>query len=403
MISLFTHQQLALNTLHNGCVLRGDVGSGKSITALAYYYIKVSRGSIDPLELPKNPMDLIVITIAKKRDSLDWENEARHFGLSVDPERHQSGISILVDSWNNIAKYTNVEKPTFFIFDEQKAVGKGVWAKSFIKIAKRHPWIMLSATPADSWKDLIPVFLANGFYKNRTQFNNEHVIFAPYSKFPVIKGWRNEPKLVNLRRRVIVEMGYKRHTVQHIKDIYLPYDKQKYDTVAKDKWNVLTDKPIASKAEGLHAMRRVVNSQPERLDILCELLNKHKKIIVFYNFNYELDLLRSLDDKVEIAQYNGFSHDPLPQSDRWLYLVQYMSGAEAWECIETNTMVFWSLNYSYRVMTQSRGRIDRLNTPYTNLYYYRLQTKAPIDMAIANALRKKQKFNEKSFDFEVIK
>ena len=48
-------------------------------------------------------------------------------------------------------------------------------------------------------------------------------------------------------------------------------------------------------------------------------------------------------------------------------------------------------------MHQSAGRIDRLNTPFTDLYYYHLKTRSGIDLAIAKALKEKRKFNESSF------
>ena len=48
-------------------------------------------------------------------------------------------------------------------------------------------------------------------------------------------------------------------------------------------------------------------------------------------------------------------------------------------------------------MHQSAGRIDRLNTPFKDLYYYHLKTRSGIDLAIAKALNSKQKFNESGF------
>jgi hypothetical protein len=49
------------------------------------------------------------------------------------------------------------------------------------------------------------------------------------------------------------------------------------------------------------------------------------------------------------------------------------------------------------MMTQAAGRIDRLNTPFTDLYYYVFKSGAPIDQAIDRALRAKRNFNEKLF------
>ena len=48
-------------------------------------------------------------------------------------------------------------------------------------------------------------------------------------------------------------------------------------------------------------------------------------------------------------------------------------------------------------MEQARGRIDRMNTPFNDLYYYHLKTRSGIDLAISRALNSKKKFNESGF------
>ena len=62
-IKLYAHQQEALDKLHNGAILNGTVGSGKSITGLAYYFTKVCNGNLDTLEMGKK-IDIYIITTA---------------------------------------------------------------------------------------------------------------------------------------------------------------------------------------------------------------------------------------------------------------------------------------------------------------------------------------------------
>lgn len=390
--------------MHNGCILTGGVGTGKSITAIAYYFTKVcggdlrinSFGFLKPLSKPK---DLYVITTARKRDDLDWEEEALPFGLSKHAELSHSGAQLFIDSWNNVPNYQEV-KNAFFIFDEQRLVGSGAWVKAFIKIAKENSWIMLSATPGDNWMDYIPVFVANGFYKNRTEFLRRHVVYNNFSKFPKVDHYVEQGILLKLRRSILVDMPYERHTTRHVKNVLVGYDEEKFELVAKKRWHIYEDRPIKDVGELFIVMRKLVNSDQSRLDAVIKLMAKHERLIVFYNFNYELDKLRTLADicsDYDIAEWNGQRHEEVPKSDKWVYLVQYTAGAEGWNCIETNATIFYSLNYSYKINHQAKGRIDRLNTKYTDLYYYILRSTSMIDNAIMKSITLKKNFNESQF------
>jgi len=420
---LYPHQQDALTRLGNGKILWGGVGTGKSRVAAAYYIQKEA------------PRQVIVITTAKKRDSLEWEGEFVKYGVGKTEEATTQGV-LTVDSWNNIAKYQNLYG-AFFIFDEQRLVGSGKWVKSFIRISRRNHWILLSATPGDTWLDYIPVFIANGFFDNQTHFKREHVIYKTYSKFPKVDRYVGLGKLLRLRNSILVEMPYLRQTVRHCKDVIVDYDQELYNRVVKRKWHVYANRPLKNVPELFLVMRKVVNSDSSRVGWVRQLLNKHSRLIVFYNFDYELDLLRSLASqlspsenhkttellvpsnlsdtkpimnlsspsdeilqkksngiKIDVAEWNGHKHEPIPRNDCWLYLVQYSAGAEGWNCVTTNAMCFYSLPYSYKLWHQAHGRIDRLNTPYIDLYYYSLLTNSDIDRAIKRSLDAKKSFNE---------
>jgi len=381
MLELRPHQKKALAELRNGNILLGGVGTGKSRVAVAYY------------QKNEAPSDVIVITTAKKRDSLDWEREFASIGVGTRTDATVSGV-LTVDSWNNIGKYTEV-KDAFFVFDEQRLVGSGEWAKSFIRIARHNRWILLTATPGDTWLDYITVFIANGWYKNRTEFKREHVVYNHYSKFPKVDRYLGVRKLFRLRNAVLVHMPYERHTTRITENVPVSYDQTMFDRVVKRRWHVYENRPLRDVAEMFHVMRRVVNSDPTRLSALSELLRKHGRVIVFYNFDYELSFLRTLSDTLPIAEWNGHRHQPIPDTPRWLYLVQYTAGAEGWNCTVTNAMCFYSLTYSYKAFHQAHGRIDRLNTPYNDLHYYVLLSDSAIDRAIKKALDQKRNFNER--------
>lgn len=458
MVELHRHQEEAVSRLRNGNILWGGVGTGKSLAAATYYVRNEA------------PRDVYVITTAKKRDSLDWEREFIQLGVGSVARPSVTG-SLVVDSWHNIRKYREVSG-AFFIFDEQRVVGSGHWVRDFIKISKQNNWILLSATPGDTWLDYIPVFIANGFYRTRTEFKQEHVEYEPYVKFPKIRRFRNVGRLVRLRRQILVEMPYARHTVRVSRIIDVAHDEELLKKVVDKRWHVYEDRPLTGVADLFSVMRKVVNSSPTRLAMARDLMKKHPKLIVFYNFDYELELLRSLvsgltmkvldgsgqekglegwqtptpanttssrqtltnegslsssvsvatqtldegstsstststtrsttsGSGVPLAEWNGHKHEAIPETDRWVYLVQYQAGAEGWNCIDTNAMLFYSLPYSYKAWHQAHGRIDRLNTPFQKLFYYVLKSDAYIDHAIAKCLREKRDFNESAWVKEI--
>ena len=392
---LFPYQMDAVKKMRNGCILNGGVGSGKSRTGL-YYYFKEQGGSIDPDYIPmREPKDLYIITTAMKRDTYEWLKELENYKMSVDPSRSQYKNKVVVDSWQVITKYENVEN-AFFIFDEDRVTGFGVWVKAFLKIAKNNDWIILSATPGDTWEQYIPVFIANGFYKNKTEFSREHIIYSRFTKYPKIERYVNTGRLIRLRNRILIDMDFDRKTEAHHEDIFCKYDSFKYKEVTKTRWDPYKNEPIQQASGLCYILRRIVNEDESRQKALLDLYKDHPRMIIFYNFDYELEILKNLDygEDVEIGEWNGHKHQPVPFNRKWVYLVQYTAGCEGWNCIETDTMVFYSQNYSYKVMAQASGRIDRLNTSYKDLYYYHLKSRSGIDLAIARALNEKKTFNE---------
>lgn len=396
-VKLYDYQEEALNKMKNGCILNGGVGSGKSRTALGYFFT-LFGGHVNTTDDERmiNPKDLYIITTARKRDTLEWEDELAVYMMSPDPKINTYSNKIVIDSWNNIKKYKEV-KDSFFIFDEQRVIGYGAWTKAFLQIARNNEWILLSATPGDTWTDYIPVFIANGFYKNKSDFYRKHCIFSRYTKYPKIERYINTGHLVRLRNDILVGMNYERKANLHHEYISVDYDVQLYKEIERNRWNIFENKPIENASEYCFVLRRLVNSDISRKLKLLDIVSEHPKCIIFYTYNYELDILHETFENYIQAEWNGHKHEPVPDGDAWVYFVEYTAGSEAWNCITTDTIIFYSQNYSYRIMQQASGRIDRSNTPFIDLYYYHFKSKSKIDGAINNALVRKKKFNESAF------
>lgn len=396
---LYFHQKEALKKMFNGCVLNGTVGSGKSRVGL-YYYFQRNGGSIDPEYIPMSPrpIDLYILTTAKKRNDLEWEGELAPFLLSTDPKQNKFyGNKIVVDSWQNIKKYDGIEN-AFFIFDENKINGKGAWAKSFLKITKHNEWVILSASNGDRIEDFETLFIAEGFVKNRSDFREQFLIYSRYTNFPMVTGYRNERKFFRYRDRILIDMDFQRKTTPHHEDIYVNYSVKTYKDVIRNRWDIYKNEPIQQASGLCLVLRRIVNEDPSRKEAILRILKEHSTAVIFYNFDTELNILLNLNypKGTKVAQYNGHKHEPIPKGNKWVYLVNY-NACEAWNTTRTNCMIFYSQNYSYKVMLQASGRIDRLNTPYTDLYYYHLKSHSGIDLAISRALSQKKKFNERKF------
>lgn len=397
-VQLDPTQLEAISNIRNGSILAGEVGSGKSRAALAYFLSRVCLEKI-PINgsntwvTAKAPRKLYIVTTAMKRNRQEWDTEMVPFGLPRDD------IPVVVDSWNNMHKYTDV-KDAFFIFDEQRLIGSGQWVKSFLKIAKGNQWIMLSATPGDNWMDYIPVFVANGYYKNRSDFLEKHVVFSRFTQYPKVEKVLGTKRLNAYRKELLVEMPVDRHTVRHSSLVPVEFDKNLYKKVVVDRWNPYTMKPIQQAGELYYTLRKVVNSDPSRLTALEKLHSSHSRMILFYNYDYELELLKEWCKKSSItfSEWNGHTHGNLPTGESWVYLVQYTAGAEGWNCVETDTVVFYSTNPANRIVSQAMGRIDRRNTPFVDLYYYTLRGNSQVDMSIWKALKTKKRFSERAFE-----
>lgn len=377
-IKLFPWQEKAVSHLKSGSILCGGVGSGKTFTSLIF----VKRRYKCPV---------VVITTAKKRDTQDWQKDSEEVGLH----------NVTVDSWNNIEKYKDV-KHCFFIFDEQRVVGYGKWAKTFIKISKSNDWILLSATPGDNWMNYIPTFIANGFYRNKTDFINRHVEYDRFAKFPKVKAYHGTAILEKHRRDILVPI--ENHKTTHRRKIRerTTYDKRLYK-ILLTRFNPYSNEPIENPSEFTQTARKIVSSSENRQEAFRKLVMKINKVVVFYNYNYELGIILSIlsDTGKDYAQWNGHIHEECPTSDNWVYVVQYTAGAEAWETTDTDSMIFYSPNYSYKIMEQAEGRIDRINTKYKELKYYYLVSDSPIDKAVLNSVKNKKKFNESAWAKEV--
>lgn len=400
---LFPYQLEAVEKMKNGCILNGGVGSGKSRTGLYYYFTRQGGRISKEQYLPmKNPKPLYIITTAMKRNKCEWEVELAYFRISPDPEKnliHGPNYAVVIDSWNNIKKYVDT-KNSFFIFDEDKVTGYGAWVKAFLKIVKSNEFIILSATPGDNWMQYVPVFIANGFYRNKTEFVSEHVNYDPHCRnYPKIIGYRNTGRLIRLRNSILVDMDFKRETVPHKEDVWCEFDKTKYRFAMRERWDPYKDEPMIGASSLCYVLRRICNEDPSRANAIIDIFEKRRRIIVFYNFDYELEILKNIDygEDAAIAEWNGHAHQEVPTSEKWVYLVQYNAGAEGWNCITTDTVIFYSQNYSYKTLEQAMGRIDRLTTPFKDLYYYHLKSKSSIDLAIGRALSEKKDFNEGRF------
>ena len=379
MIKLLKYQEEAIQKLHSGSVLYGATGSGKSLTGLAYYMRCWSH------------LDLYIITTSKKRNAGEWEEEIAKLGCP--PPK-------AIDSWNRLKNYRMVSD-AFFLFDEHKVGGHGKWAQSMITIAKKNKWILLTATPGDVWDDYASIFIANEFVKNKTTWNEDFCIFDRISKYPKIIGYQREDVLKNMRDAVLVPMEYQSEKVPipYVIPYKVDHEEEAYVLARRKSLRHPEMRAFRNTSAMFAYMRMNLPDKESKIQALADVLKKEPKAIIFYNFTPEKYEIENAARQVNIPffQYNGQIKDNVPDGDTWVYAVQYTAGAEAWNCITCRTVIFYSMNYSYKVMTQAKGRIDRCNSPFDELhYYYFISPDFEIDQEILNALTRKEKFNEEA-------
>lgn len=391
--------------LRSGKVLAAGVGAGKSIMSLYWYvtqccaYDKSSNLNGELFKLKPSSPDLYIITTAKKRISQEWNDELLRFNLIAGSNSHGMGnVYVTIDSWNNIRKYEGV-KDAVFIFDEQRAIGSGVWAKAFVKIAKANKWLMCSATPADGWQDWCSIFIADGFHRNRTEFFRRHAVYSRFTKFPMITKWIDTDYLEKCRDAVLVTCTVPRDTERVWHDLTCGYDREAVKKAMKTRWNPETEAPFANANELVIYLRRLINTDKTRLSYASHVCKDHRRTIIFYSLNAELEEILKLESEtgIKVYQFNGHKHDPLPEGSDWIYAVQFFSGSEGWNCTTTDTILYWSLPYSYKQFEQAAGRIDRLDTKYKILNYYVMKSFSPLDISIGRALSNKKDFNLRAF------
>ena len=197
------------------------------------------------------------------------------------------------------------------------------------------------------------------------------------------------------RRQILVPMVYKKVTERKRQLIYSEYNTDNYHKIMKERWNIFEDKPIENASELLQIIRKTVATDPDRKLNAKIMMDAHDRLIIFYNYNYERDVLIEIAEELgkEYFEWNGHAHEDIPDQEQWLYFVQYTAGAEGWNCISTNVIMFYSVNYSFRYMEQAEGRIDRINTPYNVLEYYYLTSHSQIEKDILSTVNRKKNFN----------
>lgn len=392
-------QQEAVDKLQSGMILVANTGAGKSRTGI-YWYFKENGGAFinDDYQPMKDPKDLYIITTANKRDTHDWDRELSLYLLSTDPEVNYYHNKVVVNSWQQIAKYKDISD-AYFLFDEDHLTGSGAWVKTFLRIAQHNKWIILTATPGDKYEDYGPVFVANGYFRSIYEFKQKHLVYDYRPGWPRFVKCIGTTRLDRLKQRIIVRMNYEHDAEVHEKDILCEFDKELYKVVVKRRWDPYRNAPIENASQFCYCLRKITNLDESRIEACKQIVNEKNRVIIFYNHDPELELLKSVywGKDISVAELNGHAHEAIPSTPKWVYLVNYAAGAEAWECTKTDTVIFYSLNYSYKTMVQAAGRIDRRNTPFSDLYYYRLKSRAPIDLAIEKCLKEKKTFNENTF------
>lgn len=383
----------------NSKILELGTGSGKTLISLQEY---LDHHSQHPL--------LIICPNSKFREG-GWDREVavieKHYGVKIDYE---------VIPYSHLWTKRKVpKKPTyktndklgdykgrFIIFDEIHFVKnptseRGKTAQLLIKNSKG--FLGLSATPlSNGWEDSMNYFIMFGMAKNKTSFIREYAsgldhYYKPYGwkgdllspMWEAISIFRDKHDMTDLPKLTLQDVYFKKST--------------RYSKILKDR---ICEDIVYDTVPKLYAGLRQYANLKHKGEYLNELLEgTSENVVVFYNFNTELDeIMKAIPKgkKVFIANGKGYS---IPQKGKWgnvknsVSVVQYQSGGTGIEMQYAYTVVFFSPTYSYQDYEQSMGRVYRTGQE-ENVTAYLFKTRGTVETAIWKSLEKKKDFNPTS-------
>lgn len=379
MINLYSYQEEYFKHVKPNYIYDMDTGTGKTIMGLHHHqtYFK--------------DKPLLIVAPASKINEGGWQRTI---------DEHYPNIEYDTCTYNMLGKKWSQYKDWFVIFDECHRLKNscGVWGKAGYNLTKISAgFILLSATAIpNGWEDSINYFKMFGLAKNKTQFiRNEAITTMDYGYMEIL-GWKNENKLKNMWKSISRHLSKDEATDLPplvFENVYFKASAT-YKTIKKDR--IYNDVLYDNQMKLRHGLRLNTNLK-NKIEYIKDFVDStNDNIIIFYNYDEELKLLKeNIDKKTYLC--NGSIKD-YPKKSEWdsikntVTLANYKSGSEAVEFTYANIIVYFSPTESYTEYYQSYGRCYR-NGQTKKVTAYKFITDNTIEADIYKALDSKQDFN----------
>lgn len=280
----------------------------------------------------------------------------------------------------------------------------------FILSLKPSHTILLSGTPTDGkYEFLYSQLRLLGWKITKTAYYNRYIKTELRSyggpTFRVVTGYKNVSEL----KAKLKEYGAVFSKAEEV--IKLPEKKfiKEYSTVSSDYKKFMKDRVIkiddkeltgdSTLSKRLYARMLCSAYSKDKISRLIDLVNSTSdRVIIFYNFNTELEALRKVLFDRPISIVNGQIKDlkEYENNDNSVTLIQYQAGAMGLNLQKANRIIYFSLPERSELFEQSKARICRIGQE-KQCYYHIMMCHKSVEEKIYECLLMRKDYTDELF------
>ena len=280
----------------------------------------------------------------------------------------------------------------------------------FILSLKPSHTILLSGTPTDGkYEFLYSQLRLLGWKITKTAYYNRYIKTELRSyggpMFRVVTGYKNVSEL----KAKLKEYGAVFAKAEEV--IKLPEKKfiKEYSTVSSDYKKFMKDRVIkiddkeltgdSTLSKRLYARMLCSAYSKDKISRLIDLVNSTSdRVIIFYNFNTELEALRKVLFDRPISIVNGQVKDlkAYENNDNSVTLIQYQAGAMGLNLQKANRIIYFSLPERSELFEQSKARICRIGQE-KQCYYHIMMCHKSVEEKIYECLLMRKDYTDELF------
>ena len=417
MVKLFPHQDQVLKETEgkNKVAYYMDMGLGKTFVGgekavnLHENILVVCQKSKvnDWIEHFKTYYECCLYDLTNKKDFINFNCDMdvyKRFGSPVP--------MIAVINYDLIWRRKELSNLTDYtlILDESSLIQNDTTKRTKFILNKLHPSniILLSGTPTSGkYEKLWSQMHLLGWNINKQLFLSQYCVWGKtHDGYPIIVGYKNEDRLkrkmrefgcIFMKTEEVIDLP-----MQNFIDVKVKETKE-YRYFKKNRVITIGDKELIGDTTltNLLYQRMLCGSyNQDKLDALKDLIDSTEdRLIIFYNFNDELEAIKLLCDDRPISVVNGSKKDlqAYNECSNSITLVQYQSGSMGLNLQLANKIIYFTPTLSSELFEQSKKRIHRIGQEQPCFYYL---LKCGIENRIYDVLSMRKDYTDALFEKE---